>query len=138
MTATTAAPDPILHRWIRQYGDGTGYEFQFYPDGTVIYKQGTIITVNGNLKIPSTVISGSGTWTALGNAQYLVKVLYTGNSGAPNIVRSYTIVPQYGLLPLHLVSSYEQADVDAATTNGTIHSSSTDIYYLEQAAQDNE
>ncbi|MGA2105521.1 MAG: hypothetical protein ABSG06_09045 [Methanoregula sp.] len=137
-TATTAAPDPILHRWIRQYSNGTGYEFQFYPDGTVIYKLGTIVTINSNLKIPSPTVSGSGTWTSLGNAQYLVKVYYTGNSGAPDIIRAYTLEPQYATLPVHLVSSFEQADVDAATANGTLHASATDIFYLEQAPQDTE
>jgi hypothetical protein len=137
-TATTAAPDPILHRWIRQYGNGSGYEFQFYPDGTVIYKLGPIVTVNSNLKIPSPSVSGSGTWTALGDMHYLVKISYAGNSGAPDIIRDYSIVPQYAMLPQHLVSSYEQADVDAATANGTLHSYSTDVFYLEQAPQDSE
>lgn len=138
-TATTAAPDPILHRWIRQNADGvTGYEFQFYPDGTVIYKAGNIVTVSGNVKIPSPTVSGSGTWSALGNAHYLVKVSYAGNSGAPDIIRDYTLDPQDATLPQHLISSDEQADVDAATTNGTIHSYATDVFYLEQAPQDSE
>jgi hypothetical protein len=136
---TTAAPDPILHRWIRQYpGGGSGYEFQFYPDGTVIYKLGTIVTVNSNLKMPSPNISGSGSWSKIGSTDYLVKVWYTGNSGAPDIIRDYSLVPQYSALPQHLVSSYEQADVDAATANGTFHSFATDVFYLEQAPQDSE
>ncbi|HVP96812.1 hypothetical protein [Methanoregula sp.] len=137
-TATTAAPDPILHRWIRQYGDGNGYEFRFYPDGTAIYKQGPIITVNQNLKIPSPVTSGSGSWSKMGSTDYQVRIWYPGDSGAPDIIRDYTIVPQYATIPLHLVSSYEQADVDTATANGTIHSFSTDVFYLEQAPQDAE
>jgi hypothetical protein len=138
-TATTVAPDPILHRWIRQYqGGGSGYEFQFYPDGTVIYKLGTIVTVNSNLKIPSPTVSGSGSWSKIGSTDYLVKVWYAGNSGAPDIIRDYSIVPQYAALPQHLVSSYEQADVDAATANGTVHSFATDVFYLEQAPQDSE
>lgn len=138
-TVATSAPDPILHRWIRQYaGGGSGYEFQFYPDGTVVYKRGPIITVNNNLKIPSPTTSGSGSWSKIGTTDYLVKIWYTGNGGSPDLIRDYSIVPQYATIPQHLVSSYEQADVDAATTNGTIHSFSTDVFYLEQAPQDSE
>ena len=136
-TATTAAPDPILHRWIRQYATGgTGYEFQFYPDGTVVYNQGIIVTTSGNLAIPSPLQSGSGTWTKLSDTEYLVKVSFAGTSGAPGIVRDYTLEPPYGTLPQHLVSSYEQADVDSATTSGTIHNYATDVFYLERAQTD--
>jgi hypothetical protein len=136
-TATTAAPDPILHRWIRQYADGvTGYEFQFYPTGDVIYNQGNIVSTSGNLAIPVAPINGSGTWTKLSDTHYLVKVSFAGTSGAPSIVRDYTLVPQYGTLPEHLVSSYEQADVDNATTSGTIHNYATDVFYLERAQTD--
>jgi hypothetical protein len=136
-TATTAAPDPILHRWIRQYATGgTGYEFQFYPDGTVVYNQGIIVTTSGNLAIPSPLQSGSGTWTKLSDTEYLVKVSFAGTSGAPGIVRDYTLEPSYGTLPQHLVSSYEQADVDSATTSGTIHNYATDVFYLERAQTD--
>lgn len=67
-----------------------------------------------------------------------MKVSYAGNSGAPDIIRDYTLDPQYATLPQHLISSDEQADVDAATTNGTIHSYATDVFYLEQAPQDSE
>ncbi|HUH79152.1 MAG TPA: hypothetical protein VLY83_04570 [Methanoregula sp.] len=134
---TTEAPDPILHRWIRQYPGGAGgYEFQFFPDGTVIYDQGNVVTVSRNLKIPAPVITGSGTWTKLSEDHYLVKVSFPGISGAPAIVRQYARVPQYGLLAEHLVSSFEQADVDGATANGTVHSYATDVFYLERAQTD--
>jgi len=42
IVTTAAIPDPILHRWVRQYPVVTtsgviwyGYEIKFYPEGTV-------------------------------------------------------------------------------------------------------
>jgi hypothetical protein len=135
-TTTTVTTDPILHRWIRQDLDGTtGYEFKFYSDGSVVYNYGNIKTTSGNIAIPSPILMGSGTWTKLSEGQYLIKILPVGVSGAP-IVRQYNIVPVSGTLPVHLVSDYEQADVDNATKSGTIHSYSYDAFYPERAKID--
>ena len=100
-TSGIPAADPILHRWIRQYGDptapqSTGYEFKFYPDGTVDYREGTTKEVSSNIIIDTTYnfSEETGTWTSLGNMTYLVKVLPTGQSGA-QIIREYTLVPAH-------------------------------------------
>jgi hypothetical protein len=142
-TMTSAGPDPILHRWIRQYSPASGsstkgYEFKFYSDGTVVYNEGTIQEVSSNLRIPSPEITGSGTWTKLSEDHYLVKVTPVNSSGASlvPIVRQYVRVAAYGTLPEHLVSDYEQADVDNATKNGLLHSYSEDVFYVDRVKTD--
>jgi hypothetical protein len=134
-TVPTAASDPILHRWIRQNVSGGGYEFRFYSDGTVVYKEGTIVSVSSNLKIPSPELTASGSWTKLSDGHYLVKINPVGSSGAP-LVREYILVAESYALPEHLVSDFEQADVDAATKDGTLHSYADDVFYLERAKID--
>jgi hypothetical protein len=130
-----AGPDPILHRWIRQNASGGGYEYRFYSDGTVVYKEGMIVSVSSNLKIPSPELTATGTWTKLSEGHYLVKINPVGVSGAP-LVRDYSIVDKSALFPEHLLSDFEQADVDKATKDGTLHSYSEDVFYPELAKID--
>jgi hypothetical protein len=134
-TTFAADADLILHRWIRQNATGGGYEFRFYSDGTVVYYEGKIVSVSSNLKIPAPDLTASGTWTKLSNGHYLVKINPVGVSGAP-VVREYTIVPASALFPVHLLSDYEQADVDKATKDGTLHSYAEDVFYPELAKTD--
>jgi hypothetical protein len=96
-TIATPAPDPILHRWIRIISGtnpASGYELKFYPGGTVVFNQGTIKEVSSNIMISTTTLSASGTWTALGDNKYLVKINPVGNDGAP-YVWEYTWVPAH-------------------------------------------
>jgi hypothetical protein len=137
-TAAAAGPDPILHRWIRRYpasGGYAGYEFKFYPEGTVVYKEGTTEMVSSNVKIPTPTSQGSGTWTKLSEGHYLVKVNPVGVSGAP-LVREYVIVAADATYPQHLVSDYEQSFVDATWKTGNIHDYPVDIFYLERGKID--
>lgn len=131
----TTGADPILHRWIRQNVSGGGYEFRFYSDGTVVYHEGKVVSVSSNLKIPSPTVTGSGMWTQLSDGHYLVKINHVGTSGAP-LIREYVIVAGSAVYPVHLISDYEQADVDAATTGGTLHSYSEDVFFPELAKTD--
>jgi hypothetical protein len=148
VATTPAAPttDPILHRWIRQYGDptayqSTGYEFKFYPDGTVDYRNGTTKEVSSNIIIDTSYpyIEESGTWSALGNMTYLVKILPTGQSGA-QFIRQYTLVPAHQdpdfpgvTIPAHIESSYETNEIGANTNEPP---NSDLMYYPEQAKID--
>ncbi|MGB7807166.1 hypothetical protein [Methanoregula sp.] len=145
-TSGIPAADPILHRWIRQYGDptapqSTGYEFKFYPDGTVDYREGTTKEVSSNIIIDTTYnfSEETGTWTSLGNMTYLVKVLPTGQSGA-QIIREYTLVPAHqnpdfpGItVPAQIESSYE-TNLIGANTNEQPNANL--MYYPEQAEID--
>lgn len=141
---TTAGPDPILHRWVRQYPAAStgaisqGYEFNFYPEGTVVYKEGTITEVSSNLLIPSPDITGSGSWTKLSEDHYLVKVTPVNSTGTnlPPIVRQYVHVAAYGTIPEHLVSDYEQTYLDNATRNGLVHSYSDEVFYVDRVKTD--
>ena len=126
---TPKVPDPILHRWIRinslettKSGRLVGYEFQFYPDGTVNYLHGLTIQIAGNIQIEAAGVysSGSGTWVNRGNNKYYVKILPTGEDGAQFNVE-YTWVPDYtdtsGVKhPEHIESQIER---DAIPKNRT-------------------
>ncbi len=140
--------DPILHRWIREYGsttssDSTGYEFKFYPEGTVDYLSGDTRMVSGNIFIDLTqpYVEYSGTWTNIGNATYLVKLLPDGLSGV-TILREYTLVPAHvdpdypGItIPAQIQSSYEMAFIGAGGSREDPHEDI--MYYPEQALIDN-
>jgi len=122
-TATTLAPDPILHRWIRRFTvnqSDYGYEFKFFPDGTVSYDEGPTTEISSNIQIPDPVSEASGTWVSEGNNKYLVKILPTGQTGAP-MVREYTLVPQNSpsnypglVIPAHIESSFEKNQIPKA------------------------
>lgn len=145
-TTGASTTDPILHRWIRQYGDptayqSTGYEFKFYPDGTVDYRNGTTKEVSSNIIIDTTYpyIEESGTWTALSNMTYLVKVLPAGQSGA-QFIRQYTLVPAHQdpdfpgvTIPAQIESSYETNQIGSNTNEPP---NSDLMYYPEQAKID--
>jgi len=121
--STAAAPDPILHRFIRQYTDTStgrmvGYEFKFYPDGTVNYREGLTNEVSGNIVIQTVIGEGSGTWSPLGSMTYLIKILSTAQSGA-QVIRQYTLVmahenPKFPgvTIPEHIESSYETDQIN--------------------------
>ncbi len=144
---TTAPPtDPILHRWIWQYGDptaaqSTGYEFKFYPDGSVDYREGTTKQMSSNIVIDTTYpySEETGTWTPVGNMTYLIKILPTGQTGA-QIIRQYTLVPAHqdprfpGItVPAQIVSSYE---TDLIGANMNEQPNADLMYYPEQAEID--
>jgi hypothetical protein len=148
LAATTpAASDPILHRWIWQAGDPTastsvGYEFKFYPDGTVDYRAGSTKQESSNIIIDTSqnFTEYSGTWTAMGNDTYMVKVLPTGLNGA-SIIRVYTLVPAHidpkfpGVTdPAQIQSSYEAAEIGAGPNQE--HPNSNLMYYPTQALID--
>ena len=114
---TTIAPDPILHRWIRQYRNTTGsfiaYEFTFFPGGIVQYRTGYPTMISSNLRIDQSLQEASGTWTKTGDNKYVIQILPTGMTGAP-IVREYTLVPAHEatgypgvVIKDHLESIYE-------------------------------
>lgn len=116
-TTTASAPDPILHRWVRQYPVLTGqnhwdaYEFKFYPEGTLTFSYGTPKMTSGNIEVISSY-DASGTWTKSGNNTYLLHYLPLGATGA-QIVKEYTYVPEtydreYArTIPEHIVSQDE-------------------------------
>lgn len=118
-TPTTSTTDPILHRWIRQYAQkGTGimigYEFKFFPDGTLDYRVGYTKEVSDNIYILTVTDEASGTWSSLGNMTYMVKMLPVGTAGGAPIIREYTLVPAHEnkdypgvVIAEHLESSYE-------------------------------
>jgi hypothetical protein len=138
MNNTTASTDPIIHRYIRQYsGLTTGYEFKFYPEGTVDYREGTIKEISGNFMIDTVSLEASGTWTNLGNMVYLVKILPTGQSGA-QIIRQYTLVPAHEekdypgvVITEHIESSYETNAINLGQQR-----SSNIMYYPERVKID--
>lgn len=139
---TTALPktDPILHRWVRQYPDNkgiiVGYEFKFYPDGTVNYRYGSATMISDNIKIDPQ-IEASGTWMPLGNNTYLVKFLPSGTSGA-QLIREYTLVPAHEeklypgvVIREHIESSYETDAINTGQERGA-----DEMYYPEKAKID--
>jgi len=121
MDSATIPPmnaDPILHRYVFRWPNAVennmyGYEYKFYPDGSVIYKYGIVTEVSSNLKINPTQQMG-GTWTNIGNSNYLVKILPEGQSGQ-YYTREYTLVTEYEdplypgkIYKEHIESNYER------------------------------
>jgi hypothetical protein len=138
--ATIDITDPILHRWVRRYiftvnGQESGYEFRFYPNGTVNYKIGSARMVFGNIEIITPLSEASGTWTKIDDNKYRIQILPT--SGA-RIYRVYTRVPAYVdpeypgvIIPEHLESSYETDDIRQGQVPGP-----DEMYYPERAKID--
>jgi hypothetical protein len=110
--------DPILHRYVFRWPDAIenniyGYEYKFYPEGSVIYKYGIVTEVSSNLRINPTQQMG-GTWTNIGNSTYLVKILPEGQSGQ-YYTREYILIPDYEdprypgkIYREHIESDYER------------------------------
>jgi hypothetical protein len=97
-----------------------GYEFKFYPDGTVNYREGLTNEVSGNLVIQTVTGVGSGTWSPLGSMTYFIKILPTAQSGV-QVIRQYTLVmahenPKFPgvTIPEHIESSYEMDQINIA------------------------
>jgi hypothetical protein len=148
-TVSTGAntTDPILHRWIRVDGsptsaDSTGYQYKFYPEGTVDFISGNTRMVSGNIYIDLTqpYVEYSGTWTYIGNATYLVKLLPDGLSGM-TIIREYTLVPAHvdpsypGItIPAQIQSSYETQLIGYGSNRESPNENL--MYYPEQALID--
>jgi hypothetical protein len=142
ITTTSPATDPILHRWIREFftpinGIKYGYEFKFYPGGVVNYREGATEQVSSNYRITKPTAEASGTWTALGDNKYLVKILPTGQTGA-QLIREYTLVPAHEVkeypgvvIPEHIESSYETEAIGKAHVQAY-----GEIYYPERAKID--
>lgn len=142
-TATASTADPILHRWIRQYmqpstGSMIGYEFKFYPDGTVDYREGYTQEISGNIAIKTVTYEASGSWSSLGNMVYQAKILPVGTAGGAPMIRDYTIVPAHEnkdypgvVIATHIESSYELNELTA----GQVLSSDV-MYFPEQAKID--
>jgi hypothetical protein len=138
--STAGTSDPILHRWVRKYmfkvnGQESGYEFKFYPDGTVNYKIGSATMVFGNIEIITPLSEASGTWTKLEEKKYLIEILPT--SGA-RIYRVYTLVPAYAdpkypgvTFTEHIESSYETDDIMPGQVHGI-----DEMYFPERAKID--
>ena len=142
VTTVQAAADPILHRYIRQSKDlatqqVSGYEFRFFSDGTLLYREGTTKEVSSNLMIKDVSLEASGTWTSLGNNKYLVKFLPTGVSGAQT-VREYILVPAHEdkaypgiIFREHIESSYETNAINPGQQK-----TADTMYYPERAKID--
>ena len=113
--------DPILHRYIFKWPEAVkgvyyGYEYKFYPDGSVTYKYGPLSEVSSVMTINPTSQMG-GTWMNLGNNKYLVKIIPEGKS-VQSYTREYTLVAEYEdpLYPgkinkEHIESDYEKGAI---------------------------
>ncbi|MDP3562956.1 MAG: hypothetical protein Q8R70_00545 [Methanoregula sp.] len=117
-TIPAKTADPILHRYIFKWPEAVkgiyyGFEYKFYPDGSVIYKYGPLTEVSSVMTINPTSQMG-GTWTNLGENKYLVKVIPEGKN-VQSYTREYTWVAEYEdpLYPgkinkEHIESDYER------------------------------
>jgi hypothetical protein len=79
----TEAPDPVTHRWIHITNNATlidgnlrywGEELHFYSDGTVSYQYGIAKEISSNYAINDPTLYGTGTWSKVGDNEYIVKV----------------------------------------------------------------
>jgi hypothetical protein len=121
-------------------GTGTmvGYEFKFYPDGTVDYKAGYTQEISGNIAIKTVTREMSGTWSSLGNMTYMVKVLPVGTAGGAPIIGQYTLVPAHekaGYPGVVIATHIESSDELNEITPGQVLSSDV-MYFPEQAKID--
>jgi hypothetical protein len=88
-TIPTETTDPILHRWINITKnvivvDGNlqyyGAELQFYSDGYVKYDYGISQEISSNYAINNPNLTWTGTWSKVGNNQYIAKMLDANQS----------------------------------------------------------
>jgi hypothetical protein len=139
---TTLAPDPILHRWIRQYRSTNGsiaaYEFTFFQGGIVQYRTGYPTMISSNIRIDQSLLEASGTWTKTGDNKHVIQILPTGVSGAP-IVREYTLVPAHEakeypgvIIKDHLESNFEPQEA----VNRNWQRGENEMFYPELAKID--
>ena len=137
-TATaTPAPDPILHRWAREYPTLTSdmpwaaYEFIFLSDGSVVYNYGTPVKSGSGFRIVSQ-LKMSGTWQKIGDNTYRVSLPAT--SAGSQIYRIYTRVPAStnkntgAAINEHIESSYETGSPSAGRDK-----QANEMYYPERA-----
>jgi hypothetical protein len=139
---TQISSDPILHRWIRQYRDKNtgwlyGYEYRFYPGGTLNYREGYTKMVSSNIMIDNVTFMASGTWTAIGSNKYIVSYLPIGGTGA-QVIHEYTLVPAHEdpsypgvVFPSHIESEFEKNQI-----NILLPATLERMYYPEQAKKD--
>ncbi|WP_292370295.1 hypothetical protein [Methanoregula sp. UBA64] len=137
-TTATPAPDPILHRWVREYPTFTtdmpwaAYDFVFLSGGSVTYTFGVPIKSGSNIRIVSQQ-KMSGTWEKIGNNTYRVVIPATSTSS--QIYRVYTRVPatveaKTGVVTVneHLESSYETGSLPTGRDK-----QANEMYYPERA-----
>jgi hypothetical protein len=140
VVTTTVATDPILHRWILQTPDRNrtiGYEYRFYPGGFVTYGEGYTTTVDGNI-ILDPLKSVTGTWTKLGEMEYLVRL----SDGSRPMEIVYTLVPAQedsknpGIIVREHIESYSERDrVNEDISKGILRPAGF-MYYPERALID--
>lgn len=137
-TATaTPVPDPILHRWAREYPAFTSdmswaaYEFIFLSDGSVVYNYGTPVKSGAGFRIVSQ-LKMSGTWQKIGDNTYRVSLPAT--SAGSQIYRIYTRVPAStdkntgAIINEHIESSYETGSLPTGRDK-----LANEMYYPERA-----
>lgn len=139
-TIPAKTADPILHRYIFKWpvavnGIDYGYEYKFYPDGSVTYKYGPLSEVSSVMTINPTSQMG-GTWMNLGDNKYLVKIIPEGKN-VQSYTREYTLVAEYEdpLYPgkintEHIESDYEKGAIFPG--RDTLNQ----MYYPERAKTD--
>nr|WP_321351972.1 hypothetical protein [uncultured Methanoregula sp.] len=141
VTTTATASDPILHRWVRIVRGTTpqsGYEYKFYPEGTVVYRAGPAKMVSGNILIQEPYTTDtSGTWSKIGDNRYLVKIYPAGLSGA-QVVSEYTLVPDYvdPAYPGVTIRAHIESKAETDAINKGISRHTDEMYYPEQAKID--
>ena len=136
---TTAAPvpDPILHRWVREYPTFTSdmpwaaYDFVFLSSGSVTYTYGVPVKSGSNIRIVSQ-LKMSGTWEKIGDDKY--RVVIPATSGGSQIFREYTRVPASTdkdtgeTINEHIVSQYETDSLPTGRDK-----LANEMYYPERA-----
>ncbi|WAC04816.1 MAG: hypothetical protein OS112_10235 [Methanoregula sp.] len=106
LTPAPADTDPILHRFIKMYRpDGNydktapGEEYKFYPEGTIVYKSGTVrlneTTPNTDIMMFMVSTQWTGTWEHLDNNHYLIKMSSTSRPMSAPTVIEVTYQPSY-------------------------------------------
>jgi hypothetical protein len=144
---TTVLPtsDPIIGRWVRQYlnlstNKWEGYEFNFYPDGSVVYNFGKPTMISSNIKIDPTFVAYY-IWTSVGKDKYLIKTdsaLVNGTS-TPKIYREYTrvVTGEDPLYPGRKTSEYLVSTSEKAAFENNPHQGGGDnMPWLERAKTD--
>jgi hypothetical protein len=136
-TTATPAPDPILHRWVREYPTFTSdmpwaaYDFVFLSGGSVTYTYGVPIKSGSNIRIV-TKQKMSGTWEKIGDNTY--RVVLPATSTSSQIYRVYTRVPASTdkdtgtTVNEHLESSYETGSLPTGRDR-----QANEMYYPERA-----
>lgn len=134
---TTPAPDPILHRWVREYPTFTtdmpwaAYDFVFLSGGSVTYTYGVPIKSGSNIRIVAQQ-KMTGTWEKIGDDTY--RVVLPATSTSSQIYRVYTRVPASTdkdtgtTVNEHIESSYETGSLPTGRDK-----LANEMYYPERA-----